>query len=58
MAGPDLGFGEVDQKMHLHFLELCAGSHRLSDVAMEYKLRALAMDVSRFQVFLIETSQR
>lgn len=55
MAGPPLGFGEVDQKMHLHFLELCAGSHRLSDVAMEYRLRALAMDVPGLEVFLIES---
>ena len=58
MAGPPLGFGEIDEMMHLHFLELCAGSHRLSDVAAEFNLRALAMDVTHFQqVFLIETYQ-
>ena len=37
-------FGAVPDDKQLHFLELCAGSHRLTDVAGEYGLSALAMD--------------
>ncbi len=43
----------MDPGEHLHFLELCAGSHRLTDVALEFGMRALAMDASHLQLVLI-----
>ena len=40
------GFGDVEVGAQLNFLELCAGSHRLADVALEFGLKSLAMDAS------------
>lgn len=41
------GFGDVDDiGPGLHFVELCAGSHRLTSVALEYNLKAVAMDAA------------
>ena len=41
------GFGDVDDiGPGLHFVELCAGSHRLTSVALEYNLKAIAMDAA------------
>ena len=34
----------------LHLLEVCAGSHRLTDTALEYGLQAVALDVP-YRVF-------
>lgn len=38
------GYGVVDEENHLHFLEICAGSHRLTDCALDLGLKAHAMD--------------
>ena len=42
---PLSGLDVPDQGEHLHFLELCAGAHRLTDAATDYGYSALAMDV-------------
>lgn len=39
-------YGVVHPEDHLHFLELCAGSHRLTDCALDLGLKAHAMDVT------------
>lgn len=41
------GIGEVNPDAKLQFLELCAGSHRLTDCAMEYGLAAHAFDAPK-----------
>lgn len=38
------GYGVVDEGNHLQFLEICAGSHRLTDCALDLGLKAHAMD--------------
>jgi hypothetical protein len=48
--GPASGFGPATESEHLHLLELCAGSHRISDAASEYGLNALPMDVSCIRI--------
>ena len=46
------GFGDVDDiGPGLHLVELCAGSHRLSTIALEYHLKSLAMDASNLRLF-------
>lgn len=42
------GFGDPDAPLHV--LELCAGAHRITDVALEYGLCALAMDVPQLYI--------
>lgn len=49
------GFGEPSHGERLHFLELCAGAHRLTDTACEFGLNALAMDVPRQQLQSVTT---
>lgn len=43
---PCRGYGDTPRQQGLHFLELCAGSHHLTDVALEFGLQAHAMDAS------------
>lgn len=42
------GFGPTREDEKLHLLELCAGSHRLTDSALEFGLSALALDVTSY----------
>lgn len=41
------GLGEPSHDERLHFLELCAGSHRMTDCMLEYGLFAHAMDATQ-----------
>ncbi len=40
------GFGDVPEGSELHFIELCAGAHRLCDVACDSGMKAMAMDAT------------
>lgn len=44
------GFGDVTADQQLHFLEICAGSHRLTDSAIEHGMNAHAMDVALVKI--------
>ena len=39
------GFGTTDDDRALHFVEVCAGSHRLTDAALDCGLKGHALDV-------------
>lgn len=44
------GLGDVTEEQQLHFLEICAGSHRLTDAAIEHGMNAHAIDVSLLKI--------
>lgn len=39
-----LGCGDIEENGYLHFVELFAGRHHLTDSMLEYGMRACAMD--------------
>lgn len=43
------GYGVTPAENQLQFLEICAGSHRITDAGQEYGIRGLAMDVILLQ---------
>ena len=50
------GFGPTREDEKLHLVELCAGSHRLTDSALEFGLAAMAFDVTKWHFFMVLSS--
>ena len=50
------GLDVPDETEKLQFLELCAGSHRLTDAALEYGYSALAMDVPSLNKYRMDST--
>lgn len=44
------GLGVVDEHDRLHFVELCAGSHCMTDAMIEFDIESFAYDALWFQI--------
>lgn len=44
------GLGVVDERDRLHFVELCAGSHCMTDAMIEFDIESFAYDALWFQI--------